>query len=435
MTLPNRPGYVVHRAGTPRDNNNNQQSTTNNNNNNTPNTSINNVNAQHNNVTVNTIPQEPFHTQATVQQDLLARTNDNRSLARFFEDEDTSLSVLDNAALNNAAQPNTAEISERLPFLTEKISNDDLQARKQFIVNHILFPTVLDILNECRKDGLLGHLGQYHGEDELLDSFNIDEFLQSQGIDLKTNNIRKSQGESSDEGLDFDKAAGNQLQAEFIAKIEGMKKRYEEELVKINRVKDDFANKLLTLLRESTIIRPIIPNNEVELKLAAIKAKFNVLKTQLKQNVCNAILVLQKQYNQSKRKRRSLSKKATEVLNNWFFDHIKDPYPSDEEKTLLASQCFLTLNQINNWFGNKRIRYKRKCWEEHRRRKEAGDIDCNDLPSLPEPKYLKQAIKRKNNNININTNNNNTNPATTVNNNGHVGDQVVDMGLSNSPIL
>jgi hypothetical protein len=47
-------------------------------------------------------------------------------------------------------------------------------------------------------------------------------------------------------------------------------------------------------------------------------------------------------------------------LNNWFYQHIDDPYPTDEEKNILASKCLLSINQINNWFGNKRIRVKRK---------------------------------------------------------------------------
>jgi predicted lactoylglutathione lyase len=47
--------------------------------------------------------------------------------------------------------------------------------------------------------------------------------------------------------------------------------------------------------------------------------------------VCNAIVLLQKHYNQVKKKRRSLNKKATEVLNTWFFNHRTRP--------LLAAYC------------------------------------------------------------------------------------------------
>ena len=36
-----------------------------------------------------------------------------------------------------------------------------------------------------------------------------------------------------------------------------------------------------------------------------------------------------------------------------------NPYPSDEVKEELARKAGITLAQVNNWFGNKRIRYKR----------------------------------------------------------------------------
>jgi hypothetical protein len=67
------------------------------------------------------------------------------------------------------------------------------------------------------------------------------------------------------------------------------------------------------------------------------------------------------------RKRKNLSKQATEVLNRWFFLHLHDPYPTDEEKQRLSEETGLSLSQCNNWFGNKRMRYKRKMLEQARR--------------------------------------------------------------------
>ncbi|XP_022235897.1 homeobox protein extradenticle-like, partial [Limulus polyphemus] len=59
------------------------------------------------------------------------------------------------------------------------------------------------------------------------------------------------------------------------------------------------------------------------------------------------------------RKRRNFSKQATEILNEYFYSHLSNPYPSEEAKEELAKKCGITISQISNWFGNKRIRYKK----------------------------------------------------------------------------
>jgi len=60
-----------------------------------------------------------------------------------------------------------------------------------------------------------------------------------------------------------------------------------------------------------------------------------------------------------RRKRRNFSKQATEVLNEYFYSHLSNPYPSEEAKEELARKCNITVSQVSNWFGNKRIRYKK----------------------------------------------------------------------------
>jgi hypothetical protein len=80
----------------------------------------------------------------------------------------------------------------------------------------------------------------------------------------------------------------------------------------------------------------------------------------LKERHGSALTALHSGLGEPKKKRRNLSKGATEVLNRWFFLHLHDPYPTDEEKQILSKQTGLSLSQCNNWFGNKRMRYKRK---------------------------------------------------------------------------
>jgi hypothetical protein len=47
------------------------------------------------------------------------------------------------------------------------------------------------------------------------------------------------------------------------------------------------------------------------------------------------------------------------VLNEYFYSHLSNPYPSEEAKEELARKCNITVSQVSNWFGNKRIRYKK----------------------------------------------------------------------------
>ena len=51
-----------------------------------------------------------------------------------------------------------------------------------------------------------------------------------------------------------------------------------------------------------------------------------------------------------------LSDAAKNVLNQWYEDHITNPYPSEEEKQLLAKHCGITVSQVKSWFANKRNR-------------------------------------------------------------------------------
>ena len=58
----------------------------------------------------------------------------------------------------------------------------------------------------------------------------------------------------------------------------------------------------------------------------------------------------------SKRTRENLAHESKKILKEWLFDHRYNPYPTEIEKTKLASETNLTVVQINNWFINERRR-------------------------------------------------------------------------------
>lgn len=70
-------------------------------------------------------------------------------------------------------------------------------------------------------------------------------------------------------------------------------------------------------------------------------------------------MILRSRFLDARRKRRNFSKQATDVLNQYFYAHLANPYPSEEAKENLARKCGISVSQVSNWFGNKRIRYKK----------------------------------------------------------------------------
>lgn len=49
----------------------------------------------------------------------------------------------------------------------------------------------------------------------------------------------------------------------------------------------------------------------------------------------------------NRRKRRNFSKQATEILNEYFYSHLSNPYPSEEAKEELARKCSITVSQVS----------------------------------------------------------------------------------------
>ena len=54
--------------------------------------------------------------------------------------------------------------------------------------------------------------------------------------------------------------------------------------------------------------------------------------------------------------KRLLNPKAVEAMNQWYFEHINYPYPSDDEKQQLADDNGISVPQVTCWFANKRNR-------------------------------------------------------------------------------
>jgi len=92
----------------------------------------------------------------------------------------------------------------------------------------------------------------------------------------------------------------------------------------------------------------------------------------------------------SKRQKRvNLPKASTNLLKKWLFDHLFHPYPTEEEKSSLALQTGLSLNQLNNWFINARRRILQPMLESVRKQQEIQGIDA-PIAAVPTAKSKKK---------------------------------------------
>jgi pre-B-cell leukemia transcription factor 1 len=70
------------------------------------------------------------------------------------------------------------------------------------------------------------------------------------------------------------------------------------------------------------------------------------IQIQLKQSTCEAVMILRSRFLDARRKRRNFSKKSSEILNEYFYSNLANPYPSEEVKEELARKCGITVSQV-----------------------------------------------------------------------------------------
>ena len=107
----------------------------------------------------------------------------------------------------------------------------------------------------------------------------------------------------------------------------------------------EFTTHVMNLLREQSRTRPITPK-EIERMVKIINKKFNSIQIQLKQSACEAVMILRSRFLDSRRKRRNFNKKSSEILNEYFYSNLANPYPTEEAKEELARKCGITVSQV-----------------------------------------------------------------------------------------
>ncbi|XP_070706521.1 pre-B-cell leukemia transcription factor 3-like isoform X2 [Pempheris klunzingeri] len=246
-------------------------------------------------------------------------------------------------------------------------SLDEAQAKKHGLNCHRMKPALFSVLCEIKEKTGLSIRGAQEEEPPDAQLMRLDNMLLAEGV------AGPEKGGGAAVATAVAAAAGgvtdNSIEhSDYRAKLTQIRQIYHTELEKYEQACNEFTTHVMNLLREQSRTRPISPK-EIERMVNIIHRKFSSIQMQLKQSTCEAVMILRSRFLDARRKRRNFSKQATEILNEYFYSHLSNPYPSEEAKEELAKKCSITVSQgggstitvsqVSNWFGNKRIRYKK----------------------------------------------------------------------------
>ncbi|XP_055497981.1 pre-B-cell leukemia transcription factor 1-like isoform X2 [Leucoraja erinacea] len=272
------------------------------------------------------------------------------------------------------------DILQQIMTITDQ-SLDEAQARKHALNCHRMKPALFNVLCEIKEKTELSIRGAQEEEPPDPQLLRLDNMLLAEGVaGPEKGSASASTAAAAAAAASGGAATDNSAEhTDYRAKLTQIRQIYHTELEKYEQACNEFTTHVMNLLREQSRTRPISPK-EIERMVNIIHRKFNSIQMQLKQSTCEAVMILRSRFLDARRKRRNFSKQATEILNEYFYSHLNNPYPSEEAKEELAKKCSITVAQVSNWFGNKRIRYKKNIGTETRYR----SVGANSPPA-PRP--------------------------------------------------
>uniref|UniRef100_A0A8D3BTE5 Pre-B-cell leukemia transcription factor 1 n=1 Tax=Scophthalmus maximus TaxID=52904 RepID=A0A8D3BTE5_SCOMX len=267
------------------------------------------------------------------------------------------------------------DILQQIMTITDQ-SLDEAQARKHALNCHRMKPALFNVLCEIKEKTVLSIRGAQEEEPPDPQLMRLDNMLLAEGVsgpEKGGGSAAAAAAAAASGGAGPDNSAEH---SDYRAKLTQIRQIYHTELEKYEQACNEFTTHVMNLLREQSRTRPISPK-EIERMVNIIHRKFSSIQMQLKQSTCEAVMILRSRFLDARRKRRNFNKQATEILNEYFYSHLSNPYPSEEAKEELAKKCAITVAQVHtqitagasgpdcgsgsvsNWFGNKRIRYKK----------------------------------------------------------------------------
>ncbi|KAI4458015.1 homeobox protein transcription factor [Holotrichia oblita] len=286
---------------------------------------------------------------------------------------------------NEPRKQDIGEILQQIMNITDQ-SLDEAQARKHTLNCHRMKPALFSVLCEIKEKTVLSLRNTQEEEPPDPQLMRLDNMLIAEGVAGPEKGGGAGAAASGSAAAQAGQPDNAIEHSDYRAKLAQIRQIYHQELEKYEQACNEFTTHVMNLLREQSRTRPITPK-EIERMVQIIHKKFSSIQMQLKQSTCEAVMILRSRFLDARRKRRNFSKQASEILNEYFYSHLSNPYPSEEAKEELARKCGITVSQVSNWFGNKRIRYKKnigKAQEEanlYAAKKAAGASPYSGTPT------------------------------------------------------
>uniref|UniRef100_A0A8C9UQ10 Pre-B-cell leukemia transcription factor 1 n=1 Tax=Spermophilus dauricus TaxID=99837 RepID=A0A8C9UQ10_SPEDA len=236
------------------------------------------------------------------------------------------------------------DILHQIMTITDQ-SLDEAQAKKHALNCHRMKPALFSVLCEIKEKTGLSIRGAQEEDPPDPQLMRLDNMLLAEGVSGPEKGGGSAgaaaaaafSGGSSDNSIEH---------SDYRAKLTQIRQIYHTELEKYEQACNEFTTHVMNLLREQSRTRPISPK-EIERMVGIIHRKFSSIQMQLKQSTCEAVMILRSRFLDARRKRRNFSKQATEILNEYFYSHLSNPYPSEEAKEELAKKCSITVSQVD----------------------------------------------------------------------------------------
>ncbi|KIH67892.1 homeobox domain protein [Ancylostoma duodenale] len=135
------------------------------------------------------------------------------------------------------------------------------------------------------------------------------------------------------------------LERTYVKKMEYLRKLLYSNILHLQKNFEDIEANMRLVLRDQQILRPIY-QQDVDRAVDSIRRKHELMELETKQIVANKVMGFQAKIADVTKRRRNFSKEATAILQEYYENHLAHPYPTEEEKAVLAEKCHISVQQV-----------------------------------------------------------------------------------------